>query len=203
MADWWDKGTKIPLGDTNFQKIIDFYLFNCPVIYRQKKGKVIFYKSVSEKARNFIDQGWVNHMLPTLLSEMKRSSNNLKYYSLLNDQNPADVLDRSVKEDARNEVVAFLKRDDMGDTYAIFYGIRNAFAHGSFSVVKNNGETIYFLQSKKDTSVKTAMKLNEKTLLRWIELFNSTVDDLRVLKRNRRNEKTREKRRRAKEEVAA
>lgn len=202
MADWWDKGTKIPLDDANFQKIIDFYLFNCPVIYRQKKGNVISYKPVSERSKTFMDQGWVNYMIPTLLSEMKRASNKLKYHILKKDDKPNDILDGYIKEDEHNEIVMFSKRDDMGDTYAIFYGIRNAFAHGSFSVIKCNEEMIYFLQSKKEKGIKTIMKLNEKTLLKWIELFNSTVDDLKAIKRERRNTKTREERRKAKERAA-
>ena len=202
MAEWWDKGTKIPLNDANFQKIIDFYLFNSPVIYRQKKGKVISYKPVSERSRTFIDQGWVNHMIPTLLSEMKQASNKLKYHILSSDENPISVVDNYSRDDENNEVVAFLERDDMGNTYTIFYGIRNAFAHGSFSVIKCHKETIYLLQSKKEKDIKTIMKLNEKTLLKWIELFNSTVEELKEIKQNRKHAKNQERRRKSKEKAA-
>jgi hypothetical protein len=201
MADWWDKGTKIPLNDGNFQKIIDFYLFNCPVIYRQKKGKVISYKPVSARSKTFIDQGWVNHMIPTLLSEMKQTSKNLKYHILSSSEDPVSIMDYYSRDDENNEIVAFLEREDMGNTYAIFYGIRNAFAHGSFSVIKCNKETIYLLQSKKEKDIKTIMKLNEKTLLKWIELFNSTVEELKEIKQNRKRAKNQEKRQKSKEKA--
>lgn len=34
---WWDKHSEIPYQSKNFQKIINFYLFNCPVIFHKRK----------------------------------------------------------------------------------------------------------------------------------------------------------------------
>ena len=67
------------------------------------------------------------------------------------------------------EMIFFLEREDMGDMYAIYYGIRNAFAHASFSVVKQQSEMVYYLQSAKEGVTKSAMRLRERTLLKWID----------------------------------
>ena len=83
MADWWDKGTKIPLNDANFQKIIDFYLFNCPC--ETESGSVgkgtKKYTKVSKRGTTLRAQGWTKGFLNTLLAAMKKTvSGHLEYH---------------------------------------------------------------------------------------------------------------------------
>ncbi|MDE6728250.1 MAG: hypothetical protein K2J80_09985 [Oscillospiraceae bacterium] len=65
--DWWRQATGTPLGNENFWKIIDFYLFNCPV--KTKSGKK--FQKVSQRAKTFEDQKWIGGKLTTLWSAMK------------------------------------------------------------------------------------------------------------------------------------
>ena len=43
---WWNRAESIPVKDSNFQKILNFYLFNCPVVYTQKRNKKVIKKAV-------------------------------------------------------------------------------------------------------------------------------------------------------------
>ena len=81
---WWNRAESIPVKDSNFQKILNFYLFNCPVVYTKKRNKKVIKKAVSERAKTFIDQGWEGYAIPTLLSEMKNCAYNLNYKPLKN-----------------------------------------------------------------------------------------------------------------------
>lgn len=199
---WWNRAESIPVKDSNFQKILNFYLFNCPVVYTQKRNKKVIKKAVSERAKTFIDQGWEGYAIPTLLSEMKNCAYNLNYKPLKKNV----LIDNSFlqKEEIQaGEMIFFLEREDMGDMYAIYYGIRNAFAHGSFSVVKQQSEMVYYLQSAKEGVTKSAMRLRERTLLKWIELFYSTTDDLAKIKKERKNANNRARKKRERMSGAA
>ena len=161
MADWWDKGTKIPLNDANFQKIIDFYLFNCPC--ETESGSVgkgtKKYIKVSKRGTTLRAQGWTKGFLNTLLASMKKTaSGHLEYHPFSEGTNIAIESDKIKYDvclsDAHFEMIVFAERSDMNKTSAIFYYIRNALAHGSFSVVYDGNRRIYYLESSKNGTVK-------------------------------------------------
>ena len=84
MAEWWKKNSKTPLGDGNFQKIIEFYLFNCPC--ETEKGSeskgTKSYTRVSKRGVTLRSQGWTGGFLNTLLASMKHtSSGHLEYHT--------------------------------------------------------------------------------------------------------------------------
>lgn len=80
--------------------------------------------------------------------------------------------------DPHFEMLIYIKDSSLGKTKTVFYFIRNAFAHGSFSVFNNNGKPVYYLENKYKNKVKGRFRLKESTLLRWIELFNSSPSEL-------------------------
>ena len=115
MAEWWDKGTKIPLNDGNFQKIIDFYLFNCPC--ETESGSVgketKKYTKVSKRGKTLRAQGWTKGFLNTLLAAMKKTaSGHLEYHPFSEGTNIAIESDKieisAGLSDVYFEIIVFL-----------------------------------------------------------------------------------------------
>lgn len=178
MAEWWDKNKDFPLKDENFQRVLDFFLFHCPSEIEKvnKKKGTRTYSKVSKRAETLRTKGWTGGYLNTLLASMKHtSSGQLEYRTF----NAAVEIEKEVKalekdtsmRDKHFEMIVFMERSDMSKTSAIFYYIRNAFAHGSFSIVNANGKKVYYLESDKDGIVKAQIRLREETLLNWIKTF--------------------------------
>ena len=178
MAEWWKKNNKTPLMDLKFLEIIDFYLFNCPCETERgssKKGTKEYVK-VSKRANTLRSRGWTGGYLNTLLASMKHTaSSHLEYHtfdSKTDIQAEVSKIEKhSTLSDKHFELIAMAERSDMNKTSAIYYYIRNAFAHGSFSVIKDKSTTIYYLESAKDDTIKAQIRLREETLLKWIKDF--------------------------------
>lgn len=185
MSDWWKKGVAFPSDNPNFIKILDFYLFNCPVYFPKMK------KVVSHRATIFEKTVWKDN-LTTLLSEMKR---NIAYQPVKSND---DVEVIRSQFDGNEQYIVFIENTELKITRSIFYAIRNSFAHGSFSVVNNSGKPIYYLESSKDGIIKSQIKLYESTLLKWIDLFNSPIEKIKEEKKCRKREKDRARRQRRK-----
>ena len=140
-------------------------------------------------------KGWSGEYLKTLLASMKNTiSGQLQYYPVSADTD----IDEKVKileqgnslKDVHYELIIFADRNDMtSKSSAIFYYIRNAFAHGSFSVVSTGTYKVYYLESAKDDIVKARIRLREATLLRWIEKFNESPAELRKELKNGRKKR--------------
>ena len=88
-------------------------------------------------------------------------------------------------------MIVIAERSDMSLTSSIFYYIRNAFAHGSFMV---DGD-VYSFESSKDGTIKAAIRLREKTLLKWIQ--DISVSPERLKKALQSERKTTKKAKRA------
>ena len=80
---------------------------------------------------------------------------------------------RNRAHDLNFEMVIFIENSDLKKTRTIFYAIRNAFAHGSFSVSGAGEKRTYCLENRKDGVLKARIRLREKTLLNWIELVEN------------------------------
>ena len=197
MTEWSQEGKRIPLSETNFQKIVDFYLFNCPCEIEKgtKKKGTKTYTKVSKRASTLRKQGWTGGHLNTLLAAMKRtSSNHLEYHPVESGKDiikeTANIEKNASMSDKNFEMIIFAKRTDMNLTSSIFYYIRNAFAHGSFSVISDNARKIYYLESEKEGVVKARIRLNEETLLKWIKDFALSPSVLRSeLEKNRQSKR--------------
>ena len=184
MAEWWKNGHKIPLDNENFQTILRFYLFECPVTTESKvKGKKVK-KHISARGVALERQGWSGKTLNTLLSAMKRKASSGLKYIIVEASNDVQSIVKSEEStsnqsDLEFEMVIFKENTVMGKTKSIFYMIRNALAHGSFSVVETDSGCVYYFQSDKDGDVKGQLRLKEKTLLAWIKLVQTPVSELR------------------------
>ena len=185
MSNWWKQAEKIPFESSNFQKIIQFYLFECPVVHKKGKGEKQKLSKVSNRAKTLREYGWENNYLKTLIANMKKTSTERLEYKVIKIKseivNEYNIFEKENKlKDKDNEIIFIHKRDDMSITEAIFYYIRNAFAHGSFSI-KNK---TYYLESLKDGEVTARIRLREKTLLNWIDMVKMKPDN--VKKQNNR-----------------
>lgn len=89
--------------------------------------------------------------------------------------------------DSEFEMIIFAKRSDLCRTTTLFYFIRNAFAHGSFSVFNNNGRPVYYLENRYKGKVKGRFRLKESTLLKWIDLFYSSPEELKETNKKKTN----------------
>ncbi|MDE7299419.1 MAG: hypothetical protein K2N94_11410 [Lachnospiraceae bacterium] len=85
MANWIRHYGEIPLERENFQRILDFYLFQCSCETRKgtKKKHNETYSRVSTRGTTLRQRGWADGYLKTLLAAMKdTTSKQLTYCHL-------------------------------------------------------------------------------------------------------------------------
>ncbi len=170
----------IPIKDVNFQKIICFYLFECPArsVRREEKkaGEGITkehphpkyrfkYNRVSQLGLTFEDRGIVGAKLNTLRAALLKTAG--KDFVLCVGAN---------KDIPKSKEYIWLK-DTEFITEGIFRFIRNSFAHGEFDI-KNK---IYRLVNHSGTDLKGQAVISERTLLEWIKVVNMSIEDMRKL----------------------
>ncbi len=194
MSNWWKKGSKeIPFDNKNFQKILKFYLFECHSehTFDNKKGKKREkYKPVSLRGKSLREMGWESSNATSLISNMKTTASRNLYYDY---KESVEEFKENLKRiecdpqiaDTNFDMIVFLNRNDMNKANAILYYIRNAFAHGSFTI--DNG--IYYFESSKNNNIKALIRLREQTLLNWIELINSKPEALKSRNAKKKNKK--------------
>ncbi len=168
--------TQIPLTNKAFQRIIQFYLFECPVRTREripKKERVeprdkykFRFKRVSKRGKTFEERKLDGARLNTLRAAMKRVTNVTM-----------ETMERDVvaPECVGEYIVIKKNEENTSITEGLFYCIRNALAHGDFDVEKG----VYELRNRSGENIKGLARLKEKTLLKWIELVDMTVEELK------------------------
>ena len=199
--DWWKKTNNIPISNKQFQSIVKGFVFECPCCNRLpkaigmgadgKKKKRLLYNPVSARALSFKKRGITGHLLTTILAQIRKPlAKNNAYAALKPSEDIAhaadDLIRNSVQSNNMFEMMVFHKRTDMPDAEAIYYYIRNAFAHGSFEVVDYGSNMVYLIESSKEGKTKARMRLNEKTLIRYLELKDMTSSELKELQRKRK-----------------
>ncbi len=149
----------LTLSNRNLQKILKFYLFECPV------------PGVSVRGKKFKDFGISGN---AAFSRLKKSMLSTATGSLRGYYKPSTKSELQTNIDFMkfvappNEYCVFLKNDDKTVMQSLFKAIRNAFAHGAFLVKSYGGERIYYLENY-DKYLKATIVLHETTLLNWIK----------------------------------
>ena len=161
-------------------------VFKCPTSI--KKGKE--YVNVSKRNCSFKDKNITHGLLNTLLSEMRRSLVAIgTYIPISNDEKVEkryrDLQKKILLNDPNYEMIIYKERNDMSKTDAIYYYIRNSFAHGDFEIITVNDNRIYKLESEKNNEIKAWIRLKEKTLLRYIELCNLSPHQIVELRKRK------------------
>ena len=174
---------EIPLDSQSFQKIIKFYLFECPVRLRkpipkkdrnlddpQSKYKYLF-KKVSKRGVTFDERGLDGASLNTLRAAMKRVTG-----VILKAVDDTESVSTAVANMEGSEYIVIKRNESSCSiTEGYFYCIRNALAHGDFNIV----EKVYFLKNEDKGSIKGLARLTEKSLLAWIDLVELNVEEIR------------------------
>ena len=162
----------IPISSRKFHRILDFYLFHCPV------------EGTSVRATTFAQQGWRGTLFSTLKREMiANSSPTLKdNYFPCSKAELEGKYDEVEKSNSTDEYCVFLKHDSNRVMESLYSAIRNALVHGSFLMKKRKGINMYFFANY-DGYLKAMIQLREGTLLNWIDIFHSNPDELRKTKR--------------------
>ena len=171
----------IPINSRNFQKIVCFYLFECPVRTFTKKiqndaaiesahSKYDYqFHRVSNRGQSFADRGIQGAKLNSFRAAMKRVA--AAEIQLLAVSEIPEVID-----DTCEYLIIKANPNNVSNTEGFFYCIRNAFAHGSFNVTESKE---YYFTNTSRNKIKGIGKISEKTLLAWINLFNSSLEEIK------------------------
>lgn len=192
---WWKKTDTIPC-DEKFIKLISKLVFLCPASTRKngkqsgQKDKGENYSDVSARNCSFRKKGIKGTLLTTLLSIIKKPLIANKTYAVLKQDCSVEETRKGIETQSRLgdryfDLIVYQENGNMSQIEAIFYYIRNAFAHGSFGIIEEKNRRIYFLESKKGETIKAQMRLNEDTLLQYAGLLDLTPKDIRALRKKK------------------
>lgn len=192
MFEWWNKSPHIPSGNKNFQKIVNFYLFQCPVLVPKTRKKNKTKERVSKRGITFEDKKWIGSALHVLRAAMFQNFKYIKIDDIGSVQQTAEDCEKnSSLSDPHFEMAVFYDSLQLGIVKSIFYDIRNAFAHGSFSVLQTAHGNMYYFESYSQTSgnIISRIRLKESTLLNWIELFHGGLKKQKQLSKRKHQNK--------------
>ncbi len=186
----WFRTSDIDYMDKNFCEIFYNLVIKCPSVEVKRENKITVRKKVSKRGKSFYEKGITKKLLFTLNFAIKRIfKSNQTYIKIDNaEKNVNDERQRLIKtsnlSDPYFEFIIFKPHSNMSDTDTIYYYIRNAIAHGSFSIiVENNNRKIYLLHNENKGVVKAAMRLRESTLLKLIKYENMSSKDIMKLRK--------------------
>lgn len=196
---WYSSSASIP-EDEVFNSILHGFVFNCPAALKRGKGEQTTYMPVSSRKRcSFRSRNIAGSLLTTLGAQIKRlvdkdcyqivGTKSSVYTSV--DEAARYLTESSSRSDEFFNLIVFRRRSDMSDPEAVFYAVRNAFAHGSFEVTSpvGGGERVYLLEAAKDGVPKARIRLKESQMQELLHIgrFNkSSVKQLQQKRQRRR-----------------
>jgi len=172
LSDWTTFNSKNVYTNKNFQKILDFFLFECPN------------QHMSVRSHPFREHGWQTKYFSGLQLKLRKASEPKILFHRVAIKNLFETLKLTNQlgaVDCTNELVIY---HDSGESMVTLFGaIRNAFAHGSYQIKTVNGTRYYCLENRTppsvsqplyfDQEVRARMVLKEKTLLSWIDILQA------------------------------
>lgn len=179
MSNKWSFKSRVKLhgpNNGNLQKIVQFYLWETPA------------PNTSEKGVPFALMGIQKSRYKTLQAEMRKYSG----FPAADGHDWKKATIKSIKEDLKSfnrldeydcsfEFAVHTVKSGLGKTEALFYFIRNAFAHGGFRISTYKGERYFALENRKDGSIRGRAVIRESTLLGWIKLIGALRGKRKVL----------------------
>lgn len=200
--NWCNCNSSISYEGNRLIEVIDFFVFHCPASIRSfvkdgiwpdgKKKRKKIYKDVSVRDCSFRKNGITGNLLSTILAEIRRPIARQGLFQVI--KTDADVsatakalLCSRTGNDQWPDLIVMHTRSDMPDSESIYYYIRNALAHGSFEVIRDDKlQPIYRLECKKDEIVKAQMQLKEKTIIRLKQLAEMSPGEIKQLQRRKK-----------------
>lgn len=162
----WKFDSKYSFGDENFARIYRFYVIETPVegvsvrgtTFKEKKVSMNSFCNVLKKKTPFLKDYWISTPIKDMVDICKK--NNI-YESVTSNKEIVIHTNNSLH--------------CSGKTDSLFYAIRCALAHGSFSIRKCKGEKYYLLENCDKGKLKARMIIKETTLLTWINEVNKVL----------------------------
>ena len=163
MANKWTFKASVRLtGNQILARLIQFYVWETPV------------PGVSQKGKTFQELGWTAQRFSILQAGM-RSTSSLARENWVGC--PAKNMNLELKRinrfesfDCSFEFAIHSIRSGLNKTEALFYLIRNGFAHGGFRVCSYRGEKYFVFESTDRGTLKGRAVLKQDTLLAWMKL---------------------------------
>lgn len=163
MACKWTFRSTIKLsGNSSLSELVQFYLWETPV------------PDTSQKGKPFFEYGWSKGSFLTLQAQMLKngSLNKDKWIktTAADINNVLNSMNRLNSFDCSFEFAVHTVKDKSNKTEALFYLIRNGFAHGGFRINKYQSEIYYVFESCDKGKLKGRAILKESTLKNWMEI---------------------------------
>ena len=174
MPEWWRKNKKkAPIHNKEFEEILQFFLYECPVQYKDGRP-------VSARAITFEMAGVTDTKLTALGRRLKRLPSVKNHFCEVKNNVDFVTYEKEIKERQKGanhiEFMCCVPNSELGQTRSIFYSLRNALAHGSFSIVTGtNGLNYYYLEAAKSDKLKFRACLSGKTLKKWIVISKEAL----------------------------
>ena len=199
---WCNCNRPISYEGNRLVEAIDFFVLHCPASIRSyvrdgtwpngKKKRKKIYRDVSVRDCSFHKNGISGNLLSTILAEIRRPIAKQGLFQVVKPD--ADVaatagalLSNRSGNDRWPDLIVMHTRSDMPDSESIYYYIRNAFAHGSFEIIRDDRQNpIYRFECKKDGIIKAQIELKEKTLIRLKQLAELNPGDIKQLQKRKK-----------------
>lgn len=154
----WTFNSKYKFGNKNFAEIYTFYVIETPVPGVSARGKTF-------KAR-LCNMNKLNSALKSATPFLKTNWD-VKAVKDIEACCKTHKIATSVSFVEECAIHTINGKHCTGNTDSLFYTIRCAFAHGSFSIHTHNGDTFYLLENRDGSKLKGRLVVKEETLLEW------------------------------------
>ena len=183
---WWGKKEdEINCANSRFAKFYYGFVIKCPVsIKGSKKGEDV-YKPVSARACSFRDRGITSGLLVTINNQIKKKVGEGYYTIDFSEELTVEDKVAKIEEEKKNknvELIVFKRRANISDTEAVYYGIRNAIAHGSFEIKGQGNKQYYLFESSKNNAVNSRIRLSAKTMNAILSFSRMSKDEILKLR---------------------
>ena len=178
MAVKWKFDNNYSFKDERFARIYRFYVIETPVSGVSARAKTFKYRQINMNSLN---------------AALRRESPFLKSNWIVKPKRDIEEVCREKRIDKTvrfaDEIVIHTENSKLctGKTDSMFYAIRCALAHGSFSVHEYKSHKYYILENKDNGVIKARMVLKEDTLIKWIDLIETfpKTNNTRIKERKR------------------
>ena len=173
MGNWIDRTSHIPIDDTNFHKILEFYMLNCPIKIPGKSNKKRTWRNVSMRGGQYNDSNLLQAFSIHIKKEFTKQGLYKESDSKIGEVSFDNIEKEYTVQDENYNLIVYEVKHGYGKARSILYSIRCAFAHGSFEVVENKkGQKIYKFENFNTNGRLTArIRLKESVLLDWIKFI--------------------------------
>lgn len=169
-----------------FAKYYYGFVVMCPSARKRIQKGTSVYEYVSVRDCSFRSRNITHGVFVTINSQIKKIVSG-NYYSL----NPNEVSVESQVEQIENdnenaELIVIKSRDDMSDTEAVFYCIRNAFAHGAFEIKGSGAKQLFLFESRRGDVLQGRIRLLKSNVDRILSISKMTREEILKLRLKQR-----------------